>query len=64
MPTGLARPQGHAQGSAFLHPPALPQQPTWCSRGLSSGFQDTGQGPEEDTEGLGPQRLGTEDRTG
>lgn len=52
------------QGSASLHPPALPRQPTWRSGALSSGFQDMGQGLEEDAEGLDPQRLGTADRTG
>lgn len=34
---------------------------TWRARGLSGGFQDTGQGLEEDSKGLGPQSLGAGD---
>lgn len=37
-------------------------QHTWGPGGLNSSFQDTGQGLEEDAQGLGPQGLWTEDR--
>lgn len=39
-------------------PPSLN---TWRPRGLSGGFQDTGQGLEEDSKSLGPQFLGAGD---
>lgn len=50
------------QGPILPRQPTLPKGCTWESRSLSSGFQDTGQGLEEDTEGLGPQGLWTEHR--
>lgn len=40
---------------------APPSLHTWRSRRLSGSFQDTGQGLEENTEGLGSQFLGTGD---
>lgn len=52
---------GPAQGTGS--PLSTPQSIyTWRPRGLNGGFQDTGQGLEEDSKGLSPQCLWTRDR--
>lgn len=58
LPVSLPRPQG----PVLPCPYALPRRHTWGPGGLGGGFQDTDQGLEEDSKGLGAQRLWAEDR--